>query len=76
MWFLAALFIWRITTPLWLALRHPVPVALAVAALASIFTEAGGDLGLQRVLAFLPFFVVGLTLRPDQLTRLRTRQTG
>ncbi|GAA1096708.1 MULTISPECIES: acyltransferase family protein [Streptomyces violaceusniger group] len=74
MWFLAALFIWRVTTPLWLALRHPVPVALAVAALASISPEAGGDLGLQRVLAFLPFFVVGLTLRPDHFTRLRTRR--
>ncbi|MCP9210258.1 acyltransferase family protein [Streptomyces sp. NEAU-Y11] len=74
MWFLAALFIWRLTTPLWLALRHPVPISLAVAAAASISPESGGDLSLQRVLAFLPFFVAGLTLRPAHFTRLRTRR--
>lgn len=34
-WFLAALFIWRLTTPVWQALRHPLPVALAIAVLAS-----------------------------------------
>ncbi len=72
MWFLVALFIWRITTPLWLALRHPVPVALAVAALGSLSPETGGDLSLQRTLAFLPFFVLGLTLRQEHFARLRT----
>lgn len=74
MWFLVALFVWRITTPLWLSLRHPVPVALAVSALGSLSPDTGGDLALQRVLAFLPFFVLGLTLRPDHFARLRTRR--
>ncbi|WP_428836962.1 acyltransferase family protein [Streptomyces cuspidosporus] len=74
MWFLVALFIWRLTTPLWPALRHPVPVALAFAVLASVSPEMGGDLALQRVLAFLPFFVLGLSLRPEHFARLRTRR--
>ncbi|MFI6345502.1 acyltransferase family protein [Streptomyces sp. NPDC050560] len=73
MWFLLALFVWRLTTPLWLALRHPVPVALGVAALASMSPATGGDLGLQRVLGFLPCFVLGLVLRPEHFARLRTR---
>ncbi|MFF2848042.1 acyltransferase family protein [Streptomyces sp. NPDC058001] len=72
MWFLVALFIWRISTPLWLALRHPLPVALALAVLASVSPDLGGDLALQRVLGFLPFFVAGLTLRPAHFARLRT----
>ncbi|MGW1892701.1 acyltransferase family protein [Streptomyces sp. NPDC002004] len=72
MWFLVALFVWRLTAPVWEVLRHPVPVALAVATFASVSPETGGDLALQRVLAFLPFFVVGLTLRPEHFTRLRT----
>lgn len=74
MWFLVALFIWRLTTPLWLQLRHPMPVALAIAALVSMTPDAGGDLGLQRVVGFLPFFVLGLTLRPEHFERLRTRR--
>jgi fucose 4-O-acetylase-like acetyltransferase len=73
MWFLAALFVWRLTTPVWLMLRHPLPVALGLAVLAACSPDLGGDLSLQRVLGFLPYFVLGLTLRPAHFARLRTR---
>lgn len=72
MWFLVALFVWRLSTPLWLQLRHPVWVALGVGTAVSMWPGAGGDLALQRVLQFLPFFVVGLVLRPEHFARLRT----
>ncbi|MFJ9037154.1 acyltransferase family protein [Streptomyces sp. NPDC102406] len=72
MWFLAALFVWRLSTPLWLQMRHPVPVSLALATAVSMMPDAGGDLALQRVIQFLPFFVVGLVLRPEHFARLRT----
>ena len=58
-WFLVALFVWRLTTPLWKLVRWPVPLALAIAMLASVSPDIGDDLDLQRVLQFLPFFVVG-----------------
>ncbi|GAA2251571.1 membrane protein [Streptomyces ruber] len=74
LWFLVALFVWRITTPLWRTLRHPVAVALGIAVLASMSPETGGDLGLQRALQFLPCFVLGLTLRREHFERLRTRR--
>ncbi|MFF5040113.1 acyltransferase family protein [Streptomyces nigra] len=61
-WYLAALFIWRLTAPAWRAVRHPVPWALAIAALATLTPSLGDDLDLQRVLQFLPYFVLGLTL--------------
>lgn len=72
-WFLVALFVWRITTPLWRALRHPLPVALAVAMLASLSPSIGDDLDLQRVLQFLPFFVLGLQLKPEHFQLIRHR---
>ncbi|MEU8518124.1 acyltransferase family protein [Streptomyces sp. NBC_01216] len=72
-WFLLALFVWRLSAPLWLTLRHPVPVALTVAALASLTPGIGGDLDLQRVLQFLPFFVLGLVLRPHHFELVRRR---
>ncbi|MFJ2895957.1 acyltransferase family protein [Streptomyces sp. NPDC087218] len=73
-WFLIALFVWRITTPLWQALRHPLPVALAIAVLASLSPTIGDDLDLQRVLQFLPFFVLGLQLRPEHFHAVRRRE--
>ncbi|MFF6996350.1 acyltransferase family protein [Streptomyces sp. NPDC008313] len=74
MWFLVALFVWRMTAPVWAALRHPLPLALGLAVLASVSPELGGDLALQRVLGFLPCFVLGLTLRPEHFERLRARR--
>ncbi|MEU8780939.1 acyltransferase family protein [Streptomyces sp. NPDC048637] len=73
-WFLAALFIWRLTTPLWKIVRWPVPLALAIAVLASLSPEIGDDLDLQRVLQFLPFFVIGLSLRPEHFKLVRRKK--
>ncbi|KAF4405998.1 MULTISPECIES: acyltransferase family protein [Streptomyces] len=73
-WFLIALFAWRITTPIWQVVRWPVPLALAVAVLASVSPDIGDDLDLQRVLQFLPFFVVGLCMKPEHFQLFRRRE--
>ncbi|MFF4896303.1 acyltransferase family protein [Streptomyces sp. NPDC001068] len=70
-WFLAALFIWRLTTPIWRLARWPLPLALVIAALASLTPSIGSDFDLQRVLQFLPYFVLGLCLRPEHFELLR-----
>ncbi|MCI0383249.1 acyltransferase family protein [Streptomyces sp. CNQ085] len=72
-WFLIALFVWRLTTPVWKALRRPLPIALGIALLASVSPDIGNDLDLQRVLQLLPFFVLGLCLRPEHFERVRRR---
>ncbi|WP_406516733.1 acyltransferase family protein [Streptomyces sp. NBC_00134] len=73
-WFLIALFIWRLTTPLWKTVRRPVTLALAIAILASVSPDVGDDLDLQRVLQFLPFFVLGLVLEPEHFQLVRRRE--
>nr|WP_203643748.1 acyltransferase family protein [Streptomyces sp. SID14478] len=73
-WFLVALFVWRLTTPLWKVIRWPIPVALAIAVLASISPDIGDDLDLQRVLQFLPFFVLGLFMKPEHFQLMRRRE--
>ncbi|MBT2393445.1 acyltransferase family protein [Streptomyces sp. ISL-1] len=73
-WFLVALFIWRLTTPLWRLIRWPLPVALALASLAALTPNIGADLNLQRVLQFLPFFVLGLCLKPEHFQLVRRRE--
>nr|WP_128376944.1 acyltransferase family protein [Streptomyces cavernae] len=73
-WFLIALFVWRLTTPLWKVVRWPVPLALTIAVLASVSPDIGDDLDLQRVLQFLPFFVLGLFMKPEHFQMLRRRE--
>ncbi|GAA2440416.1 acyltransferase family protein [Streptomyces macrosporus] len=73
-WFLVALFVWRLTTPLWKVVRRPVPLALGIALLASASPDIGDDLDFQRVLQFLPFFVIGLCLRPEHFELVRRRE--
>ncbi|MFC7304530.1 acyltransferase family protein [Streptomyces monticola] len=72
LWFLIALFLWRLTVPVWQAVRFPVAVSVALS-LAAGLTGMGYDLALPRVLMFLPWFVLGLQLRPEHFLRIRTR---
>ncbi|MFB6848661.1 acyltransferase family protein [Streptomyces sp. NPDC056373] len=72
-WFLAALFVWRLTTPLWRLVRWPLPLALVIAMAATTAPSIGPDLDLQRVLQFLPYFVFGLLLRPEHFRLVRRR---
>ncbi|MFI6205088.1 acyltransferase family protein [Streptomyces sp. NPDC051041] len=72
-WFLCALFIWRLTTPIWKLVRRPLPIALGVAMLATVTPEIGDDLDLQRVLQFLPFFVLGLCMKAEHFQLVRRR---
>ncbi|MDQ0601744.1 fucose 4-O-acetylase-like acetyltransferase [Streptomyces canus] len=72
-WFLCALFVWRMITPLLKAVRWPLPFALGLAMLASVAPSIGDDLDLQRILQFLPYFVLGLCMKPEHFHRVRTR---
>ncbi|MFJ7179557.1 acyltransferase family protein [Streptomyces massasporeus] len=72
-WFLVALFVWRLTTPIWNLVRWPLPLALGLAMVATVTPEIGDDLDLQRVLQFLPFFVLGLVMKPEHFHMVRTR---
>jgi fucose 4-O-acetylase-like acetyltransferase len=70
MWYLAAVFLWRLATPI--LKHHWLFIPLSVAA-SLIFPLYGSYLlDLNRTIGLLPFFVVGLHLRPAWLTRLQT----
>ncbi|MDF6020125.1 acyltransferase family protein [Streptomyces sp. JH34] len=73
LWFLPALFLWRLTTPFWETVRWPVAVALVVAAMGAVTSNIGGDLQMQRILQFLPYYVLGLQLRPAHFDFVRRR---
>ncbi|MDA8371264.1 MAG: acyltransferase family protein [Nocardiopsaceae bacterium] len=60
-WFLAALFVWRLTVPLWTRIRWPFAVSVGVS-LAGGFVVTGDALGVSRIISLMPFFVAGLLL--------------
>lgn len=70
LWFLVALFVWRLSVPLWQRLRWPLATAVAIS-FAAAFVELGAALDVGRILSLLPFFVLGLALRPEHLDFLR-----
>ncbi|MGH3655319.1 MAG: acyltransferase family protein [Micromonosporaceae bacterium] len=69
-WFLVALFVWRLTTPLWRRVRWPIPVAIAISLVGGL-TETGEILGMSRIVSLLPFFVAGLYLEPRHFEYLK-----
>ena len=74
MWYLSALFFWRLLTPVFTRLdRLSTGVAVGVAVVTSLVAGlyAGDTLDLARVLGLLPFFVLGLTATTERLERLR-----
>ena len=71
MWYLSALFFWRLLTPVFRPLPAGLVVAVAVSLVAGMY--AGDTLDLARVLGLLPFFVMGLKATPEQLELLRRR---
>lgn len=68
-WFMAALFIWRITTPIWRALKYPITTSIIISLVVGLI-EVPNVLALPKVLGFLPFYVVGLHMSRDRFNAL------
>lgn len=74
-WFLAALFVWRLTTPIWRALKYPITTSIIISLTVGLF-EIPNVLALPKILGFLPFWVVGLHMNRqvfERLTETRVR---
>ncbi|MFI0357204.1 acyltransferase family protein [Actinomadura sp. 9N407] len=69
-WFLCALFFWRLSTPVWQQIRWPLAVAL-VFSLLSYMSELGDTFNIHRVIGLLPFYVLGLLLKPEHFELLK-----
>jgi fucose 4-O-acetylase-like acetyltransferase len=72
MWFLAAMLVWRLMTPYLLRIRWILPISVVVSLVAGAIGGVSHMLSLDRVLSFLPFYVLGLVIRREHLALLRT----
>jgi fucose 4-O-acetylase-like acetyltransferase len=71
MWYLSALFFWRLLTPIFRPMWGGLVVAVGISLVAGMY--AGNTLDIARVLGLLPFFVMGLKATPERLEWLRRR---
>nr|WP_281390580.1 acyltransferase family protein [Sphaerisporangium rubeum] len=71
-WYLLALLLWRLSTPVWKRMRHPLPIAVAVYLLAGL-SDLPGDFSMDRFFGLMPFFVLGLWLQPHHFEMLNRR---
>lgn len=71
-WFLLALCAWRLSAPVWLRIRWPLAVAVAISLVAGL-QDLPGVLETGRVLSLLPFFVLGMLCKPEYFVYLRRR---
>jgi fucose 4-O-acetylase-like acetyltransferase len=72
-WFLMALFLWRLSTPVWQQIRWPVAAAVIISLVAGM-TELPHELEMNRTFGLVPFYVLGLMLKPEHFEMLkRTR---
>lgn len=71
LWFLLALLLWRLATPVLRQLRYPLVFAVAIAAISPLDPDLDSTFTLGRLVSMLPFFVVGLVCTPQMLERIK-----
>ena len=72
LWFLLALLMWRLVTPVLRALRYPLIFAVAVAVITPLDPNLDGTFSLGRFFQMMPFFALGLVTTPAMLQKLKT----
>ncbi len=70
-WFMAALILWRLTTPIWRALRYPITTSILIS-LGSGLIDIPNVLAIHKTLALLPFYVIGLHMTRERFLALGT----
>lgn len=73
LWYLMALFAWRLLAPLVRRIPFHMPLAVLGGLLIG-FTELGNFLSIPRIVYFFPFFLAGMEFDSSCLTKFRTRK--
>ena len=69
LWYLVALFVWRLTLPDLVRVRFILSVSAALFFFGQVFNGIDNTLAIQRVLGFLFFFVLGYQLDSTRVMR-------
>ena len=73
LWYIMALFIWRVITPYVKRIPHYILVSIAAGLLIGCSNMPNNFLSIPRVLVFYPFFLAGMNFDRALVSKLRTR---
>jgi hypothetical protein len=68
LWYIWALFIWRILAPMWMQLKHPIILSLTLAIASGFFYAESCEV--YRTLGYFPYFIVGNKMRNGGVSQL------
>jgi fucose 4-O-acetylase-like acetyltransferase len=68
LWFLIALFVWRLIMPYLVLLRYPLTIAIIASVGAGYSSSIDSTFALSRTIGLLPFFILGWKVRQWQVT--------
>lgn len=74
LWYLLALFVWRIITPYFKKVPHYMVLSIIAGLLIGCSDIPGNYLSIHRILVFYPFFLAGVHFDRVLITRLRTKK--
>lgn len=73
LWYILALFIWRVITPYVKKIPHNIQLAIIAGLLIGFSDMKDNYLSIPRILVFYPFFLAGIHFQREYLTKLRNR---
>lgn len=73
LWYLLALFVWRVITPYIKKIPHHFILSIAAGLLIGCSDIPGNFLSIPRILVFYPFFLAGMYFDRQTITKFRTR---
>lgn len=71
MWYLLALFAWRLFVPLLRSIPYPLLWAVVISIGSVVYGGISDDLAGARILSFLPFFTFGLLTTPERIATFK-----
>lgn len=72
LWYILALFVWRLVTPYVKKIPHHMILAIAAGLLIGCSDMKDNFLSLPRILVFYPYFLAGIHFDRDMLSQLRS----
>lgn len=74
MWFLLAMFIWKLVLPYFVKLKYPLLISVIIAIGAGYIPQIGSFMALSRTITFFPFFLLGYYLKKEHIDKLFTKK--
>lgn len=76
LWYLLALFAWRLLVPVLRGIPHPLLLSVLVSVVSVVYGGLDQELSLARILSFLPFFTLGVLATPERIESFKRATEG